>query len=243
MCASDKLPTDYGSHTNLETWASDDHYSFSFHSTIPMCKVIVGLLALLLIAQAFGANVLYINGVASPSHHIFNRALAVGLAAKHNVTFVSADTSKTPVANLHYIHLEKIYAALYDGDDGMDLIATAKAGPLTQLSEFDRFILKSCDGALASEGLDTILNYPSDFKFDVVVHDNTCGYCLLPLIEKFNFPPLVAVSAFSNPPYSIFTMGGQKYPAYIPHYLMNYPLVMSFTQRAHNLFIYLVDFL
>lgn len=208
-----------------------------------MCKAIVGVLACLLITQAFGANVLYLNGVPSPSHHIFNRALAVGLAASHNVTFVSADLGKTPVANLHYIHLEKVYSELYDGDDSLDLLEMAKAGLLAQLSEFDVFTVKTCDGLLASEGLETILNYPNDFKFDVVVHDNTCGYCLLPLIEKFNFPPLIAISAFSNPPYSIFTVGGQKYPAYIPHYLMNYPLVMSFTQRVYNLFIYGFDFL
>lgn len=208
-----------------------------------MFTAIGGLLAFQLITQAFGANVLYISGVASPSHHIFNRALAVGLARSHNVTFVSADISKTPIPNLHYIHLEKIYAELYEGDDSLDLMEMSKVGLLTMLWEFDRYIVKSCDGAHNSEGLETILNYPKDFKFDVVVHDNTCGYCLLPMIERFNSPPLVAVSPFSNPPYSIFTVGGHKYPAYIPHYLMNYPLVMSFTQRVYNLFVYGVDYL
>lgn len=50
----------------------------------------------------------------SPSHFIFNKALAEGLASRgHNVTIVSPDVDKNFVPNVHYIHLEEVYAFCY----------------------------------------------------------------------------------------------------------------------------------
>jgi glucuronosyltransferase len=50
----------------------------------------------------------------SPSHFIFNKALAEGLAQNgHNLTIVSPDVEKTPPPNVHYIHLEQIYSHYY----------------------------------------------------------------------------------------------------------------------------------
>ena len=201
------------------------------------------LLVTLFLTQIFGANVLFLSGVASPSHHIFNRALAVGLAKTHNVTFLSADLGKVSIPRLHYIHLEKVYEALYEGDDKLNLMEMTDPNPLKTFDGFKDYNVMSCEGNLASKGLETILNYPDDFKFDVVLHDFTCGSCLLPLIHKFNYPPLVAVTAFNIPPYSIFTIGGQKYPAIIPHYLNNYSVHMTFKQRAYNLYVYVLDLL
>lgn len=197
-----------------------------------------------IIARTLSANILYLNGVASPSHHIFNRALVLEIAKKHNVTFVSVDVSKKQVENVHYIELEKTYDTIYGGDDGgFDILALSQETPLQAISGFHSYAKSNCDGVLTSDGLEIILNYPNDFKFDLVIHDFTCGPCLLPLLHKFNYPPLVAVTAFGNPPYTGLTIGGQKYPAYIPHYLLNYSTDMTFVQRFYNTLLYAWDLL
>lgn len=193
-----------------------------------------------LFAQVFSANVLFLSGVASPSHHIYNRAFVIGLAKTHNVTFVSSDEGK-PHPNVHYIHLEKVYSTLYGGDEFDILDLATQTNPYEQWQGFRDYIIANCDGILASDGLQAILNYPDDFKFDVVLHDFTGDSCLLPLIHKFKYPPLIAVTAFSNPPYSIFTIGGQKYPGFIPHYLLDYETKMTFAQRIYNMYVYAIE--
>lgn len=50
----------------------------------------------------------------SPSHHIFNYALAEALALKgHNVTYYSPDLAKNTPPNLHQIHFDKAYDVYY----------------------------------------------------------------------------------------------------------------------------------
>lgn len=50
----------------------------------------------------------------SPSHFIYNKAVAEGLAARgHNVTFIGADVEKKNTKNLHFIHLEAVYEHYY----------------------------------------------------------------------------------------------------------------------------------
>lgn len=71
----------------------------------------------------------------------------------------------------------------------------------------------------------------------------TCGPCILPIVHKFNYPPIVGVSAFLNPTYTTFTIGGHKYPAYIPHYVMNLKAPLSFLQRWYNGIAYLLEIL
>jgi glucuronosyltransferase len=66
---------------------------------------------------------------------------------------------------------------------------------------------------------------------------------LIPLVTRFNNPPLIALTAFVNPPYTTDYVGGHKYPAYIPHYNVNYGTNMNFFQRLHNTFLYFFDWL
>lgn len=89
----------------------------------------------------------------------------------------------------------------------------------------------------------TILNYPDSFKFDVVVHDFTLGPCLLFLLHKFNYPPLVSATAFLNPPYALDLVGGHKHYAYVPYYSVNYDSDMCFQERVVNVFMYAASFL
>lgn len=184
-------------------------------------------------------NILFLNGIASPSHHLWNRVLARGLAAKgYNITMVSVDDDKSPHPNIHYVFLEATYDTIYGEHGSFDLLELADEKGLTGIAGVYEWCELCCDGILKSKGLDIILNYPDDFKFDAVLYDFTCGPCLLPLIHKFNYPPLISVSAFNNPPYTHHLIGGDKYPSLVPHYVTNFDPNMNFFQRMYNTFLY-----
>lgn len=191
---------------------------------------------------ALSANILFLNGIASPSHHLWNRVLVRGLASKgHNITMVSVDDDQNPPANVHYIFLEAVYSTLYNGSSAVDLLEMSELGLLSAIFSNYDWCRLCCDGIVNSKGLDSILNYPNDFRFDAVIYDFTAGPCLLPLIHKFGYPPLISVSAFSHPIYTSHLIGGQKYPAYVPHFITSYTQYMTFPQRAFNFLLYAVD--
>ncbi|XP_035794379.1 UDP-glucuronosyltransferase 2B1-like [Anopheles albimanus] len=190
-----------------------------------------------------GANILCLMGVASPSHHIWNRSIMGALAqAGHNLTILSADVEKNQPDNVHYIHLEEIYPTLYTGPESLDLLEMANENEFASVISFYRdFVVHECAGTLKSKGLQVVLNYPENFRFDLVLHDFTCGPCLLGLLHKFNYPPLVSVTAFNNPPYSTEVIGGHKYYSYVPFYSLSYDTDMNFLQRVHNTVLGLTD--
>ncbi|XP_053666700.1 UDP-glucosyltransferase 2-like [Anopheles marshallii] len=190
-----------------------------------------------------GANILCLMGVASPSHHIWNRAIMDGLARQgHNLTILSADVETNQPDNVHYVHLEEIYPTLYSGPDSIDLLEMANENLFKSVISFYRdFVVHECAGTLKSKGLKYLMDYPDDFRFDLVLHDFTCGPCLLGALHKFNYPPLVSVTAFNNPPYSTEVIGGHKFYSYVPFYSLSYDTDMSFFQRVHNTLLSLTD--
>lgn len=208
-----------------------------------MISLKIYVIALLTIVETiYCKNILFLNGIASPSHHLWNGVLMKGLAQKgYNLTMVSVDTDINPPPNIHYIFMEATYDTIYGGNNSFDLLEMSKQSPLQAISGVYDFCDFCCEGILNSKGLDIILNYPNDFKFDAVIYDFTCGPCLLPLIHKFNYPPLISVSAFSNPPYTVHLTGGQKFPAFVPHYSLDFPQIMNFPQRIFNTLMYAID--
>lgn len=116
-----------------------------------------------------GANILYLCGVPSPSHHIwyykfifififlnhsflFNRnsAFANGLAARgHNITVISADQDKNPPNGVHYILIEGLYSGIYK-----DIIKSgfipSELNPLQWTVQLADYVVMMCKGNLAS---------------------------------------------------------------------------------------------
>lgn len=86
-----------------------------------------------------------------------------------------------------------------------------------------------------------LLNYPDDYKVDLIIYDFTCGPCLLLFLTKFKYPPMISLTAFNNPPYSTDIIGGHKFPSYVPHFALHYDPNMNFLQRSNNHFIYLFE--
>lgn len=118
----------------------------------------------------------------------------------------------------------------------------SRESTLQAVFSFYDFGVFMCEGISLSKGLDVIRSYPDDFKFDLVINDYTCGPCLLGLLPKFKYPPLIGISAFNNPPYTSDIVGGDKLGLTTkPFYILNYDLNMNIVERIHNGFINFLD--
>jgi glucuronosyltransferase len=205
------------------------------------------LSCVLLLSYVNCANILYLHGIISPSHHLWNRILARELAGRgHNVTFLSVDKPIGKTDNLHYIVFEDAYEIFHKNNDDGEEFDIMKFSEMINNNKIlygtralTEYAINVCDSIYKTpSGLNKILSYPADFKFDLVINDFTFGPCLLPIIHKFNYPSTIGVSAFLNPSYTDITIGGHKYPAYVPHFVANLPQLMTFTERVYNLLLY-----
>lgn len=127
---------------------------------------------LLCVSDLHAANILYLSGVPTTSHFIWNRAIINGLANRgHNVTVASADLDPKPPKNVHYYHLEEAYPllektfALAEDDDSV-------VGGIKLIYDWCHV---ASEGIAQSKGFKQLLSYPDNFKFDLVVNDYTCG--------------------------------------------------------------------
>lgn len=95
---------------------------------------------------------------------------------------------------------------------------------------------------LRTRGFRTLLRYPDDFQFDLIIYNFTPGACLLGFLHKFNYPPLLSVTSLGNPAYLSALIGSHSYYSYIPHYNLLYKGEMNFFQRCYNFAVHLSEF-
>lgn len=107
-------------------------------------------------------------------------------------------------------------------------------GNINSILKFKRFSTE----ILHTNGFQTLLSYPDDFRFDLIVSDMSMSGCLLGFVHKFKYPPLLAVTAFSHPPYLNALVGGHHYYSYVPHYNLPYSQKMNFFQRFMNFIVH-----
>lgn len=105
---------------------------------------------LFIISPVQSVNILYLAGVACPSHHFWNGVLINGLAAKgHNVTILSADVEPN-TNNTHYIHLDNLYPTYFDAEskDSVDYSEMSGSGLLAGIEDFYNFGILGCKGQI-----------------------------------------------------------------------------------------------
>lgn len=92
---------------------------------------------------------------------------------------------------------------------------------------------------IQTKGFRTLLQYPDDFEFDLIIYNFTPGACLLGFLHKFNYPPLLSVTSLGSPSYLNALIGGHQYASYNPHYNLLYQGDMNFFQRFYNFVVHL----
>jgi glucuronosyltransferase len=121
----------------------------------------------------------------------------------------------------------------------MDLTEFINMPIWVAIAMFNGYGFEPCASMSKNEGFWTILNYPDDFKFDLMIYDYTSAPCFLGLLKKFNYPPVVGVTAFCNPSATADILGGDKLGLTVkPHYLLDYDHNdMNILQRVYNGFV------
>ncbi|KXJ75299.1 hypothetical protein RP20_CCG012000 [Aedes albopictus] len=197
----------------------------------------VVLLLTAICSSTLAANVLYIDGVPSPSHFIWHKALINGLAAKgHNVTALSVDVEESSLPNLSYIKLEGVYEGLHEEMElGSELFEMGEMNPFTSLAMFNQYVMLGCELTLNAKGLRQLLDYPSEFKFDVIISDYLNGPCLSAVTQhKFGRPPYIGATAFNGLSTTSMLSGAYSYSGSVPDYALDMPHSMSYRQRFTN---------
>uniref|UniRef100_A0A182J1V9 Glucuronosyltransferase n=1 Tax=Anopheles atroparvus TaxID=41427 RepID=A0A182J1V9_ANOAO len=160
----------------------------------------------------------------------------------HNVTVLSVNVDRNAPKNVSYIHLENSYNTLYGNETAKnDILKRSNEAAVEATISFYRFGLLGCEGAVTSDGLKHLLQYPPEFRFDLIIYDFTCGPCLLGLLEKFHRAPLVSITGFGVPQFTERLVGGHKAASYVPHFTQLTDAPMPFGQRFVNVYVHLFD--
>ncbi|KAI4466755.1 UDP-glucosyltransferase [Holotrichia oblita] len=198
------------------------------------------LFTLTVINNVFCANILYIDPVLSPSHHLWNEVLVNALSLKgHNITLIGHYNARIKAENYTVLKIEGM-DILYEHIDIEQFMHTEQS-LIANLKQIWDFSMDCIDADFNSSALAKLLDYPRN-HFDLIIFDITCGQYLYPLIEYFGNPPVVSVAPIGLVPYMLDTMGDHFY-SYYPIYVTPYMDNMSFLQRVYNFILYQTDFL
>ncbi|KAJ8951902.1 hypothetical protein NQ318_019881 [Aromia moschata] len=182
---------------------------------------------------AFAANILLAYDLPSPSHQIWNYALAEGLIAKgHNVTMLGPFTDRGKSSDkYHPLMVEGVLETL---GKSIDMENFVRMSPLPFMKMYVEYTTAVCNYSYQTEGVKTLLNYPSDFKFDLIILDVTLSTCFYPLIQRFGYPPTIGETAFLLPSFVSSNFGNHLHPSYLPTFFVDYADDMGFFQRVAN---------
>lgn len=175
-----------------------------------------------------------IDGVPSPSHQIWMRALCRALGTEgYNVTVLSIPSlAKDSHKNVHYHFMPELWAWMQNDMD-MDMMDLANVSPYMQLVGFVPMYEPMDQVALNSTGFRALLDYPKNFKFDLMIYDYLSSYALVSLKEYFNNPPLIAVSPYPGIGMTNLMTKGPEYFSFIPH-MMKDEVRNCFWDRLNN---------
>ncbi|XP_059611783.1 UDP-glycosyltransferase UGT5-like [Phlebotomus argentipes] len=209
----------------------------------PIVGILVYLWCLVADAQWRG-NILYLVGVPSPSHHIWNRAIMLELAQRgYNLTVLTVELEES-LPNLHFITMEDVYEVVQrEWNAGSIGVDTAKRSSWSIVSDSYNFYHFVSQKLASTEGFRRLMDYPDDFNVSAVIHDFSLGQMMLGFVEKFGNPPLISVSPFGVPPHTWSVAGEPHLAPFSPHFATGYPTEMHFGQKILNLAMHFWDWM
>ncbi|XP_035792267.1 UDP-glucuronosyltransferase 2C1-like isoform X2 [Anopheles albimanus] len=194
----------------------------------------LALFGMIDVCLSHSSNILYISAVASPSHFLWSEQLAKALAAKgHNVTLLNIYKQGSSGKNMHFLKLDGVEEGLL-AEGPVDYLELHQLSPFQLLSSFADLEFSVCERALVSTALQRLRQYPISFTFQLIIHDQLAGPCLLLLLETFRHPPLVMASAASSYTSSALVFGSPVFTGFVPSQLHDMPLQMGLVDRGYN---------
>lgn len=132
-----------------------------------------------------------------------------------------------------YMNTKAKFAGMYDSS-GFDTMSVVECGPFESIKFMYDWGNAVSSDALRTNGLRILLDYPKDFKVDLIIFDVTISHALYPLIDRFGNPPLIGITAFLLPPVLANAMGNELKTSYIPHFNLQATNKMNFYTRFTN---------
>ena len=179
------------------------------------------------------AKILGLMLTPSPSHHIWNRALMLALAARgHQVTVLSPEPEKQPVANHTDIVIEKAYEKVAESEFQYETMST--------LNFFENSLLwfhwgqHNCEFGMASKGSQKLKALKDKEKFDVIIIEVTLEECFLGFVPLFGNPPVIAITPYVSPPWFSNFVGNPQLLSFTNSYILPFTDHMTFFQRMTN---------
>jgi len=154
------------------------------------------------------------------------------------LTVLSPDVEDSK-PNLTFLHLDKVYSEIYNGSEEMNFLEMNQIGAIDLFTMYTDILKKSCKGSIESKGFKQFMEYPNDFKFDLVMHDITMDPCLLLIFSKIGDVPMIGLSAFNAP--GVFG-ANLLYPAFLPAHDLLYTSKMNFFQRLNSALAHLIEY-
>ncbi|XP_049768334.1 UDP-glycosyltransferase UGT5-like [Schistocerca cancellata] len=192
-------------------------------------SLLLPLLLLLSASPCDSARILGLLSTPSRSHHIFNRALMLELAARgHYVTVFSPDPEDRPVPNHRDVVLDGVYEEEYDYEVVPHLSYSQ------EVVEFFEWGLATCDKILKSDGARQLMKLTENETFDLIIAEVMVQECLLPFVSKFGNPPIVGITAYGIPPWANDLVGNYQNPSFVNTFNLPYSYHMTFLQRLTN---------
>lgn len=141
------------------------------------------------------------------------------------------------------MHLNGVYESYNTTEfQSIDLLEMGQLNPWIMILTMNSYTLNTCKIVMNSTGYKQLLNYPNDFKFDLVMFDFITHPCLLPFMHKFNYPSLMGVTALGGGVSFTAPFVGTSFSSLVPFpYHTN--IDDTFLWRVNNFLLYIADYI
>ncbi|XP_055688536.1 UDP-glycosyltransferase UGT5-like [Lutzomyia longipalpis] len=178
-------------------------------------------------------NILVLIARPYKSHIVWINVLATELAERgHNITFLSTDIYGKEMPNMHHLQLDVTKEMHKKAVEEFDLFAMGEEINIDLFINEFRVIQNTC---AQSTGYQRLLEYPDDFKFDLVIFEYTEEPILLDIVEKFGDPPIIGASSVAVPFVSNYVIPSLISPSFVKYnFIRNSRSLSGFCGRFVN---------
>lgn len=203
------------------------------------CEFSICLSLLLSRTAASPQNVLILDSVSSPSHQIWMHRLTRAVAEScYNITMLTFKLLKDPPSNVHMFPLENFFLDV--NEEQMNFLLLSELGPWEMLSTFAEYFVHSEEMAANSVALEAVMNYPKDFKFDLIIYDYLGPMALLVLADRFPEARLMGASAYPPVEYTDQVTKAPNFSSFVPN-IYNDEVKDTFSSRLNSFLLYVAN--